>query len=159
MTNDQTTNDQMPDAPARREVAWFLLFGAVGAIVGLLPWLTTGPFLPLQDLENTDDVSRLGPFVLLPFSQYEITTIIVLLVVGGAAAGIVARAQGSRPGLVRGLATVGGLAVVQLVAIVQTALTTRSVLQDRSESMVPVRITRGRSRTAAADLRGARWRS
>lgn len=130
------TTDPTLDVPPRRRVAWFLLFGALGAVVGLLPWLTSGPFLPLQNLEYTDDVSRLGPFVLLPYSQYEITTIIVLLVVGGAAAGIIARAQRSRPGILRGLATVGGLALVQLVAIVQTALATWNVLQERFESIV-----------------------
>ena len=130
------TTDPTLDVPPRRRVAWFLLFGALGAVVGLLPWLTSGPFLPLQNLEDTDDVSRLGPFVLLPYSQYEITTIIVLLVVGGAAAGIIARAQRSRPGVLRGLATVGGLALVQLVAIVQTALATWNVLQERLESIV-----------------------
>lgn len=129
------TNDLTSDAPGRRRTAWFLLFGAIGAVVGLLPWLTTGPFLPLQNLENPGDASRQGPFILLPYSQYEITTIIVLLVVGGVAAGIISRARGSRPGVLRGLATAGGLAIVQLVAIVQTALATSSVLQERLESI------------------------
>lgn len=131
MTTATTTT-----ASLRRRVSWFLLYGALGAVVGLLPWLTSGPFLPLQNLESTGDVSRQGPFVLLPYSQYEITTIIVLLVVGGTAAGMIARWQGARPGILRGLATVGGLALVQLVAIVQTALATWNVLQERFESVL-----------------------
>jgi hypothetical protein len=129
------TNDRTSDAPARPRVAWFLLVGALSAVVGLLPWLTSGPFLPLQNLENTGDASRQGPFVLLPYSQYQITTIIVLLVVGGVAAGIAARALGSRPGVRRGLATVGGLALAQLVAIIQTTFVTAGLLQERLESV------------------------
>lgn len=130
------SNGQVVDVRARRGASWFLLIGAIGAAAGLLPWLTTGPFLPLQNLEETGDASRVGPFVLLPFSQYEITTIIVLLVMGGVAAGIAARALRSRPGVTRAIATVGGLTLVQVVAIIETALVTASVLQERVESTV-----------------------
>lgn len=73
---------------------------------------------------------------MLPYSQYAIATIIVLLVVGGFFAGIIARARRSRPGLSRLFATLGGLVIVQVLAIVQTAATTRSVLQERDESVL-----------------------
>lgn len=124
------------DVTRRTRTWWFLLLGAAGGLAGLLPWLAAGPFLPLQNLGEGQDPSRPGPFVLLPFSQYAITTIIVLLVVGGVLAGVLARRLGARPGIGRSMATVGGLVLVQVAAIAQTAVTTREVLQERSESVV-----------------------
>ncbi|WP_022880158.1 hypothetical protein [Microbacterium sp. B19] len=120
----------------RTSPLWFAGIGAIGGFTGLLPWLIAGPFLPLQNLGEAQDPSQPGPFVLLPYSQYTIITIMVLLVVGGALAGVVARARGSRPGWGRPLATLAGLIAVDLVAIVQTTSVTRSVLQERSESVV-----------------------
>ncbi|MFZ8757183.1 hypothetical protein ACO03V_07170 [Microbacterium sp. HMH0099] len=130
--------DDLHDARATRRTptGWFLLFGAAGGVAGLLPWLASGPFLPLQNLGEGQDPSRPGPFVLLPYSQYSIITIIVLLVVGGVLAGVLARSRGARPGVGRSLATVAGLVVVQVAAVVQTAVTTRAVLQERDESAV-----------------------
>ncbi|WZH35336.1 MAG: hypothetical protein PIR02_11165 [Microbacterium enclense] len=128
--------DDDTDTRRRTRTPWFVLLGAAGGVAGLLPWLLTGPFLPLQNLGEGQDAAKNGPFVLLPYSQYAITTIIVLLVVGGVFAGIIARARGSRPGLMRSFAALGGLAIVQVVAVVQTLATTRSVLQERDESVL-----------------------
>lgn len=128
--------DDDTDVRRRTGAAWFALLGAAGGVAGLLPWLLTGPFLPLQNLGEWQDAAKDGPFVMLPYSQYAITTIIVLLVEGGVVAGIIARARRSRPGLARPFAALGGLVVVQVVAIVQTTATTRSVLQERDESVL-----------------------
>lgn len=84
--------DDDTDLRRRTGTAWFVLLGAAGGAAGLLPWLLTGPFLPLQNLGEGQDPAKVGPFVMLPYSQYAITTIIVLLVVGGVFAGIIARA-------------------------------------------------------------------
>ncbi|MCD2170749.1 hypothetical protein LPW41_13690 [Microbacterium sp. JC 701] len=120
-------------------------------MAGLLPWLLTGPFLPLQNLGEGQDPAKVGPFVMLPYSQYAITTIIVLLVVGGVFAGIIARARRSRPGLARSFAALGGLVIVQVVAIVQTAATTRSVLQQRHRPHLHHGVPRRRGRRGNDD--------
>ena len=55
------------------------------------------------------------PLALLPFSQYYLTTIVALLVVGGAAAGIAARAlAGRRPRFGTSALVLGVLAVQRL---------------------------------------------
>jgi hypothetical protein len=76
------------------------------------------------------------PPALLPFSQYALTAIIGLLVVGSAVAGLVARATRARLPRRGRLAVFGGLLVIQLVAILQTSLAVRAGLQSRTESTV-----------------------
>jgi hypothetical protein len=103
--------------------------GAAAALVGLLPWLVHGMQLPLQNLgERTT-----GPadIVLLPFSQYALTVIAALLIVGAAAAGIASRSVHVRFGFV-----VLGMLVVQAIAIIQTAIVVRLILQPRTDSAV-----------------------
>lgn len=111
---------------------WFAL-GVAGAVAGLLPWLVTGARLPLQNLAE-DQTTTDTPIALLPFSQYSLGTIVALLVVGGAIAGVTARAlRGRRPAL--GLsALVAGVLAVQLVAAVQTTVVTVGLLEDSRRS-------------------------
>lgn len=126
------TSDAPSPTPLRGWVC--LLIGAGGAVVGLLPWIVTGMRLPLQNLWATATVDM--PPALLPFSQYALTAIIGLLVVGSAVAGLVARATRARLPRRGRLAVFGGLLVIQLVAILQTSLAVRAGLQSRTESTV-----------------------
>lgn len=104
---------------------------ALGAVViGLLPWLTTGMRLPLQNLwaQPTDPGDM--PIALLPFSQYSLTVIFSVLLIGGALTGMAARAlrpRMTRAGLVLLLCTTPAL---QVIAVAQSATVTGSGLED-----------------------------
>jgi len=108
--------------------------GAGSALVGLLPWVITGMRLPLQNLWADQSVTDGMPVALLPFSQYELSFIVALIVVGSTIAGIVARATRARFPRFGMLALVIGVLVVQLVALVQTTVTLEAGLADRKES-------------------------
>ncbi|MRX42720.1 hypothetical protein [Agromyces kandeliae] len=119
-----------------RPLRWWvcLLIGAAAAVIGLLPWLLDGMRLPLQNLWATDALPEDYPLALLPFSQYFLTRIAALLIVGAAVAGITARA--TRPRQRRfGVAWIlVGLLAVQATSIVQTTTVVRGGLQERFES-------------------------
>jgi hypothetical protein len=121
---------------ASRPLRWWLclLIGAAAATLGLAPWLLTGPRLPLQNLWATDALPDEYPLVLLPFSQYFLSPIAALLILGAAFAGIAARATRSRQRRFGVAWTLIGLLAVQVAAIVQTTLAVRDGLQDRAES-------------------------
>ncbi len=136
-----TATAPVPDAASQtdrppRRVPWWacVLIGIGGAIIGLLPWLVTGMRLPLQNLWATETAPGAMPLALLPFSQYSLTLIFALIVVGWAAAGIAARAVDDR--LPRGgfLLVMLGLLAAQAVAIVQPVLVLRDNLQERTAS-------------------------
>ena len=101
--------------------------GVGTAIVGLLPWIVTGMRLPLQNLwaTPTTDPSDM-PIALLPFSQYAVTSIASLLLVGGVVAGIVVRVLRARAVIGRSgsLAALGALIGLQVLAVVETAVVT-----------------------------------
>ncbi|WP_091074906.1 hypothetical protein [Microlunatus sagamiharensis] len=115
-----------------------LLVGVAAAAVGLLPWLATGARLLIQNLWATDATPETMPRALLPFSQYTITTIIGVVVVGAALAGLCARALARRlPRL--GTATVAtGVLAVHVTALLQTASVVRAGLREGTESFVYV---------------------
>ncbi|MGR6743000.1 hypothetical protein [Microbacterium arborescens] len=122
------------DRPPLSGAAWVLV-GAGGAVVGLLPWLITGARLPLQNLA-ADQTDLTTPFSLLPFSQYYLTTIVSLLVVGGAVAGLAARIlRHRRSRRATGWLTLG-VAVIQVIAIAQSSVVTVSMLEDSSRRVV-----------------------
>jgi hypothetical protein len=124
-----------PASPARRIPLWACaLIGIASGVLGLLPWLLSGMRLPLQNLWAASTPPDSMPLVLLPFSQYAITSIVGLLVVGSAAGGIVARALARRlPG--GGALTIFlALLLVQVVAVAQTATVVRAGLQVRREA-------------------------
>lgn len=121
------------DAAPRRVPRWACpLIGVGAAAVGLLPWLVTGMRLPLQNLWATEPPPEGMPIAMLPFSQYLLTLIFGLLVVGAAVAGIAARA--TQPRLPRGgfSLIVLGVLGVQIIAIVQSTLVVRDGLQERT---------------------------
>ncbi|MBH0109943.1 hypothetical protein I6E81_07170 [Salinibacterium sp. NG22] len=108
------------------------LLGVGAAVIGLLPWLLQGLRLPLQNLWAAETAPDEMPLVLLPFSQYALTTEIGLMVVGAAVAGILARLLRSRMPRRGVMVMFLALIMVQLGAIVQTFVVVQSGLQDRS---------------------------
>ena len=109
--------------PSRRlGLGWWWLMGLGAAVAGLLPWVITGMRLPLQNLWAVQVPPDEMPIALLPFSQYAISLIVAILVMGYATAGIVARAMRDRRP--RGAVVALGLGVVavHLIATVQTTI-------------------------------------
>lgn len=129
-----------PDTDARshepRRFPWWagLLIGIAAAVVGLAPWIVSGMRLPLQNLWATDTMPDRMPVAFLPLSQYALTSIVALLVVGPCAAGILVRAtrrRWSEPSL---WALLAGVLAVQLIAAVQAVAVVYGGLQVRLES-------------------------
>ena len=80
-----------PSGKPGRDALWGWLVGLLAGILGLAPWWITGGTLPLQNLWATQVMPAQMPPALLPLSQYEATTIVALLTVGGALAGLAVR--------------------------------------------------------------------
>ncbi|WP_394253054.1 hypothetical protein [Arthrobacter pityocampae] len=97
-----------------------LLVGGAAGVLGLSPWLVAGARLPLQNLWATLEGPDRMPHVLLPLSQYSLVTIVVLLVVGGAAAGITLRIWNPTRHRTTVKYAVAGLCAVQLAAVIQS---------------------------------------
>lgn len=123
------------DARRPLHVSLWILIGVAGAVVGLLPWLVTGARLPLQNLA-ADQSTTETPLALLPFSQYFLTSIVALLVVGGAASGIAARVLSDRRPRFGTLALVCGMLLVQLIAAVQATVVTVRMLEESTRTVV-----------------------
>lgn len=116
----QPAPSKKPSRPPARHAAWGWLIGLLGGMLGLGPWLITGAQLPLQNLWGAEVMPDQMPLSLLPLSQYELTTIVALLTVGGAAAGLAVRILfPARRRLATWCAAAGVLAV-QLAAAVQS---------------------------------------
>ena len=123
-------------APRLLPVWLCLVVGAGTATAGLLPWLVTGLRLPLQNLWAAQTRPEQMPLVLLPFSQYAIILLIGVLVPGGVAAGLLARAVRAHLSRWGAAAVLAGALAVQVLALVQTTRVVRAGLQDRSESLL-----------------------
>jgi hypothetical protein len=135
MSETRATEVQEPAAPTKEVPLWAAaLIGAAAAVVGLLPWIATGMRLPLQNLWDAATPPDSMPIALLPFSQYSLSHLLGLIVLGSAVAGVTARAVRTR--LPRGGFAVifGATIVVQAAATAQSAVVVRSGLQDRMES-------------------------
>ncbi|WP_405473113.1 hypothetical protein [Paenarthrobacter ilicis] len=119
----QATDQTPPVRPSRapgRDAAWGWLIGLLAGIAGVAPWWITGAQLPLQNLWATQVMPAQMPPALLPLSQYEATTLVAMLTVGGALAGLAVRIWSpARRGLVTGCA-VAGVLVVHFTATVQS---------------------------------------
>jgi hypothetical protein len=87
-TSTPATN---PSGKPGRDALWGWLVGLLAGVLGLTPWWITGGTLPLQNLWATQVMPAQMPPALLPLSQYEATTIVALLTVGGALAGLAVR--------------------------------------------------------------------
>ena len=114
----------------------WLGIGAASAVVGLLPWIITGMRLPLQNLWGINTLPGAMPIGLLPFSQYAITLIAGIIVVGAATAGLVARSTRARQGRRGLLALTIGVLAAQAIAIVQSAAVVGAGLRPGRESMI-----------------------
>lgn len=138
-TSGRNATDATPVAPGHapvRQVDWWvgLLVGVAAAVLGLLPWIVSGMRLPLQNLWAADTLPARMPLAFLPLSQYTVVSIVALLVVGPAAAGILVRATRARWNEPVLWALVAGVLVVQLVAAVQAVVVVYGGLQERLES-------------------------
>lgn len=123
------------ETPRRPLAAWIPpLVGVAAAIAGLLPWLVTGMRLPLQNLWATDTLPDRMPIALLPFSQYALTLVAALIVVGAAAAALAVRSTRVRQPRGGVIATFTGLLAAQVIAVAQTATVVRGGLADRAAS-------------------------
>lgn len=115
---------------------WVLALVGVGsALVGLLPWMRSGLRLPLQNLWTLDTMPGEMPLALLPFSQYALTLIVAVLVVGSVLGGVLARANRRRFGG-RVAAIALGVLAVQLVALVQTGVVVAQGVGSRTEGIL-----------------------
>ena len=126
-----TTDDARtaPHRPGGGAVAAAIGVGAVGALLGILPWLLQGARLPLQLLWTSPVVdAQQMPLALLPFSPFDATTLAGLLVAGAVLAGGAVRLLRTRLPRRAPLLALGGALLVQLVAIVQSAVATGSGL-------------------------------
>ncbi|WP_143340411.1 hypothetical protein [Demequina sp. NBRC 110057] len=112
------------------------LCGVLAAALGILPWLVEGARLPLQNVWATEALPEDMPLALLPFSQYSLTTIAAMLVVGGAVAGAAERWLLARRGLGRRTLVTVGLAATQLVCVAQTTVVTQAGIEDSSRASV-----------------------
>ena len=124
------------DAQRRVSLTACIGSGAAFAVLALLPWLVTGMRLPLQNLWAAQTLPQDMPIALMPLSQYAITQVLAILVVGYGSAGVLARAI--RPRLPRGavLGLAGGALAVHLVVAVQALTTVASGLRERTASDV-----------------------
>lgn len=104
--------------------------GVLAGLLGLAPWLVTGARLPLQNLWAGDVAPGDMPRVMLPFSQYRISEILGLMVLGGCLGGLLARASEPAGRLRAALWTVLGVALTYLVATIQTGVVVRTGLAD-----------------------------
>lgn len=106
-----------------------LVIGVVAALLGLLPWFVTGMRLPLQNLWEESTPPADMPLALLPFSQYLITLIVSVLVVGAGTAGFTARLLGARVSRRGTAALLVGVLLVHAVAVTQSAIVVGAGLQ------------------------------
>ncbi len=112
------------------------VLGFAAALVGLLPWAVTGARLPLQNLwADSSQVDRM-PHVVLPFSQYEVSFIIAMLVVGLAAAGLTARVTRARHGRWTVLGLLAGCLGIQVAGAIQTTLVVAAGLRGGVYSLI-----------------------
>lgn len=94
LPDDLTEQPALPQPPTRAPggdalLGWVL--GIAAALFGLGPWLVTGAQLPLQNLWAAEVPPDQMPVALLPLSQYKLTTLVALLTMGGACAGLAVR--------------------------------------------------------------------
>ncbi|NUU32957.1 hypothetical protein HNO80_15290 [Arthrobacter sp. C9C5] len=99
------------------------MIGILAGLLGLGPWLITGAQLPLQNLWAAEVSPDQMPVSLLPLSQYELTTIVALLTVGGAAAGLAVRLWSPARRRLATWCAAAGVLGVQFTATVQSFTT------------------------------------
>jgi hypothetical protein len=105
-----------------------VLMGILAGLLGLAPWLVTGAQLPLQNLWAKEVLPAQMPISLLPLSQYELTTLVALMTVGGAVAGLAVRLcrpvrrRAATWSAAAGVLAVQGAATIQAFSVVRAGL-------------------------------------
>ncbi|WP_346957981.1 hypothetical protein [uncultured Arthrobacter sp.] len=117
---DLTVSDNRPGHGPARDAVRGGLIGILAGLLGLGPWLITGAQLPLQNLWASEAAPNQMPLSLLPLSQYELTTIVALLTVGGAAAGLAVRLWSPARRRLASWCAAAGVLGVQFTATVQS---------------------------------------
>ncbi|WP_249777389.1 hypothetical protein [Arthrobacter sp. C9C5] len=120
---DLTVSDNRPGHAPARDAMRGGLIGILAGLLGLGPWLITGAQLPLQNLWAAEVSPDQMPVSLLPLSQYELTTIVALLTVGGAAAGLAVRLWSPARRRLATWCAAAGVLGVQFTATVQSFTT------------------------------------
>ncbi|WP_407317575.1 hypothetical protein UQW22_13535 [Isoptericola halotolerans] len=128
----------MADTPRPLTPLNGFLLGVGAAVVGLIPWVLTGMVLPLQNLWGSATLPEDMPVALLPFSQYFLMPMFGILVLPGAALGVVLRrgARTRQAARRSTLAATAGLVVVQGGAAAQTIAVVAGGLRPGAESFV-----------------------
>lgn len=130
---DPTKESTLTESTVARRSPWLApLLGLAAAVAGLLPWLVTGMRLPLQNLWEEQTLPGDMPIVLLPFSQYSMTGLFGLLVVGAVVGGILSRAL--RLTRSEFWMLLAALVAMQIVAVAQSAIVVASGLREGSDS-------------------------
>ncbi|MFL4475830.1 hypothetical protein ACIPVK_17685 [Paeniglutamicibacter sp. MACA_103] len=132
-----TPNPYAGARPHRKSPTWWYLFvGLVTLAFGLLPWMLTGMRLPLQNLWAADSLPGDMPRALLPFSQYDLSLILSMVILGTGLAGLAVRAvpAAARPRAAAYAAT-GALGASALAAI-QSGTVVRNGLQDTLQAAI-----------------------
>ncbi|WP_159618852.1 hypothetical protein [Ruania rhizosphaerae] len=112
------------------------LVGLTSVVVGLLPWLRTGPRLPLQNLWASEMSPEQMPLALLPLNQYHLVQLLGMLMTAGLIAGVIARLEPrARRHRSTGLTALGAL-VGMLAAGIQSGLVLAAGLEERSLATV-----------------------
>lgn len=112
--------------PSRQHSAAWLLAGMAAAVLGLLPWLTTGARLPLQNLWATHTLPAQMPIALLPLNQYYLLAIVALLLAPVLPLGLLLRHRSNGATI----AAAAGLSTIQLAAAVQATVAVASGLDE-----------------------------
>lgn len=118
--HDLTVSDNRPGHAPARDAMRGGLIGILAGLLGLGPWLITGAQLPLQNLWAAEVAPDQMPVSFLPLSQYELTTIVALLTVGGAAAGLAVRLWSPARRRLATWCAAAGVLGVQFTAAVQS---------------------------------------
>jgi hypothetical protein len=112
-----------------RNVLLRVLVGAVTWwVVGALPFLLAGLRLPPQNLWDTEQLPETMPLVALPFSQYSITLLVAIGVVGAVASALTGLAAPREQRQHAVLAALAGAALAAAVALAQTSTVVRDGL-------------------------------
>jgi hypothetical protein len=105
---------QRTGRPGRSLSPWTaVLIRVLSGVLGLAPWLVTGGQLMLQNLWTTEVLPAEMSVSLLPLSQYELTTLVSLMTVGGAVAGLAVRFWRPTPGRTAVWRVAAGVLAVQ----------------------------------------------
>ncbi len=107
----------------------YIFIGVGSVVLGLLPWFVTGMRLPLQNLWGVQALPEQMPRTLLPFSQYELSSILGMVISGMGLAGLSVRPMPidsrSKAAAYAGIGTFAACGV----AIIQTSLVLRDGLR------------------------------